>query len=609
MSSKFDKVLLIGIDGMDPRVIKELAKKNKIPNFKKLLDNNSFSELETSNPPQSPVAWTSIATGVNPGKHNIFDFIRINKDNYLPELSLTKSSQGILKTNYDSFIDSESFWKTLSNNGIPVCVIRWPLSFPAKEINGKLLSGLGVPDIKGLLNSYTFYTSKSKVNNSKKVKLVQVNDKIIKTEIIGPRVKTKNGFKNLSVPLNISIKDKHALLNINYNNKNNRNNIKVLHDTWSEWINIEFKIGLFKKINGIFKVYISSLNPFEMFMTSIQTNPLKSSLDISYPKSYSSNLAKKFGLFYTLGMPEETDAFMDGKLSKKAFLKQVDDIEKEREQLFWYEFDNFKQEDKSLFSFVFDSSDRLQHLFWEEKNILKKEFKINKVIEDYYIKKDLFIAKVLTKLPKKTLLIILSDHGFTSFEKSVNINTWLVNEGFMNLYDGDFKTGEKGALFQDVNWSNTSAYSVGFNSLYLNIKNRESKGIIVNKTNLIKELIFRLEELKDEETGKSVIHKIYKSEDIYNGKNLANAPDLIIGFKPGYRMSWENAIGGFSKQTIELNKKKWKGDHLIDYSFVPGVLFSNIKLKKKSYSQKDIAATITNALNINHEYEGKSILK
>ena len=160
MKKPGEKVLLIGIDGMDPKITNKLIVEGKLPNFQKLKEKGYYSELSTSYPPHSPVAWASIATGRNPGKHNIFDFIRRNPENYMPELSLAKSKSGIGGTDYISYVKTDSFWKIISEAGIPTTVIRWPLTFPPEKVEGNLLAGLGVPDVKGFLTGYTFYNEK-----------------------------------------------------------------------------------------------------------------------------------------------------------------------------------------------------------------------------------------------------------------------------------------------------------------------------------------------------------------------------------------------------------------------------------------------------------------
>ncbi len=607
MDNNTKKVLIIGIDGMDPKVTKELIKEGKLPNFKKLSESGSFLNLNTSYPPVSPVAWTSIATGVNPGKHNIFDFIIRDPNTLILELSIFKAINTLSGTKYESNVKGTPFWKVTSNNNIPTTIIKWPLTFPAEKVNGKMLSGLGVPDIKGFLSGYTYYTTDKSEKISKpsnNIVYVDNKNKEIETLISGPKVWKGGNIVDISAPLKI-IKSKDSVA-LYINTK--KYNIKL--DEWSDWIEVKFDTGLIKKTNGIFKVYLKSTDPFEMYATAVQVDPNNPVLDISYPLKYSSELVKDIGHYYTLGMPEETDGYGDNKITESAFLNQVNDIESEREKMFWTEFKEFKKKNKAIYALVFDSSDKLQHMFWHEKVLENEKLPINDVLIEYYIEKDKFIGKVLEEIDEDTVLLILSDHGFTSFEKTVNINTWLVENGFMALTK-DLKDVKGNGLFQDVKWDNTKAYSLGFSSIYINLKGREKKGIIENKEEVIEEIILKLEQLKDDETGKKPVYKIYKKEDIYSGKYLNEAPDLIIGFNPGYRMGWETAIGGFSDKVIMDNKEKWKGDHIVDPKFVPGVLFSNVKLNHTSASQLDIAPTIYDILNLQipEEIDGKSLLK
>ncbi|MBU1849731.1 MAG: alkaline phosphatase family protein [Nanoarchaeota archaeon] len=589
---KFSKVLIIGIDGMDPIIVQELFSENKLQNFQRLAEEGSFLKLNTSNPPNSPVAWTSIATGVNPGKHNIFDFIKRNPDNYMPELSLSKS----VGEKYESIVKAESFWKYTSKAGIPTTIIRWPVTFPTEKFNGKMLSGLGVPDIKGFLSGYSYYAEdvETKRTQNNILKVVRKND-LIETKLFGPKIRTgKNIFDVKEIMQIITIDNKTIELIIN----NKKHSIKK--NQWSNWIKAEFKIGLLKKVSGIFKVYMKSINPFKMYLTTVQIDPVSPIQPISHPKNYSKELAEDIGYFYTLGIPEETAGVEDGRISEKAFLEQVAEIEEEKTKMFWKEFENFKKEKQAVYAFVFDSSDRIQHMFYNKND--------NKEIKSYYLKKDDFIGEVLEQSEDKTLLLIVSDHGINSFKRAVSINTWLVENNFMTLTK-ELKEDENESLFKNVDWNRTQAYAVGFNSIYINLKNREGNGIVEDKEEIINEIINKLEKLNDGK--KMVVNKVYRKEDIYSGNYVKDAPDLIIGFNKGYRMSWQSSIGGFTKEIITDNKKKWQGDHLIDPSFVPGVLFSNIKFKKLFANQPDITPTILDALKIKiaNRLDGKSLFE
>jgi len=595
MNNEFSKVLVIGIDGMDPVITKELISKELLPNFEYLSKSGSFLNLSTSNPPNSPVAWTSIATGVNPGKHNIFDFIRRNPNNYLPELSLSKQTGS---SDYESFVQTDSFWKFTSKANIPTTIIRWPVTFPPEKIDGKMLSGLGVPDIKGFLSGYSYYSETVETDRSQNnILKITKNNNLIETSLFGPKIKGKKGVIDVKESLKIKIIDEESV-ELVINNKN----YSVKKSEWSEWIKAEFKVGLLKKVSGIFKTYLSSVEPFEMYLTTIQINPENPVSEISYPKEYVKELAKDIGFFYTLGMPEETAGYEDKRISKQAFLSQIREVEEEREKMFWREFESFKKQEVGVLAFVFDSSDRVQHFFWNKTSPSKE-------VIDYYTKKDKLIARVLEQIDDQTLLLIVSDHGFSTFERGVSINTWLVENGFMTLTKE--LDEEEGPLFQFVDWSKTKAYSLGFNSIYINLKGREGKGIVENKEQIVDEIVSKLETLTDKKTNEKVVNKAYRSKDIYSGNYVDDSPDIIIGFNPGYRMSWQTAIGGFTKEVLNDNLKKWNGDHLIDPKFVPGVLFSNAKFNKSSASQMDVAPTILDSLGIKipEDIDGISLLK
>lgn len=577
-----DKVLIIGIDSMDPFIVDSML--DKLPNFKGL---ETYTMLETTIPPETPVAWSAASTGSNPGKYGIFDFINRDPKTYLPKLNLAREKQGIIKTEYVSAMRGTPFWKILSKKKINSTVLRWPVTFPAEKINGKILSGLGVVDIKGTLNNYSYYTNEEYDENEEgkeKIITVEINNNRIETYISGPLIRKSSGIKDVRIPMSIAIKDDEIILNID------KNECSIKPKQWSNMIRVKFKVGVFTEVYAIFKLYLISTNPkFHMYMSSLQIDPENQFVNITYPENYGKELADNIGLFQTLGMPEDTKAVTENKLDESVFYGQINEIENERNKMFFYEFKRFKQ---GLYAFVFDSGDRLKHIFWNSRDKIKRKA-LPKEIEDYYLQKDNLIEKVLSKIDENTKLIVFSDHGFADFTYQVNINSWLVKEGYMKIKDNN-----QNSLFRFVDWKNTQAYSLGFTSLYLNLKGRESQGIIGNDEaeGLTKEIADKLKSLKN--NSNPVFTKIYKSKDIYKGNFLDIAPDLILGFSQGYRASWQNAVGGMDKDIIFENKTKWKGDHLIDRSHVPGVLFTNFRINKKSPSIIDIAPTVLKLFNV-----------
>jgi len=601
VKGRYDKILLIGIDGMDPEVTNKLMSEGMLPNFLKLKETGSFAKLKTVLPAESPVAWTTIATGTNPGKHGLFDFIARNPENYLLEIAITKQKSRY-STKFEPSMKGTPFWRITSDAKIPTTVIRWPATFPPDKVSGVMLSGEGVPDIRGFSSGYFIYTSKHSDKNEEKTIEVSIDNGIINSKVFGPLGNDKNPIEK---PIQIKKGTNKAVIIVD----DKQYPIEV--NGWSDWIKIDFKVGFMKKVSAITKAYLFSVEPeFNMYLGSIQIDPKNPVVDFSYPGRYSKELADAIGLYNTLGMPEDTNALNENAITDKVFLEQVAQIEDEKNKMFWYEFNRF---DKGLLAFVFDSGDRLQHMYWDEKNLFNVEggLSVNKEVENYYIKKDELLGEVLNKIDNQTALMIFSDHGFTSFERAVSINTWLVDNGFMTLTN-DYNEEDEGALFKFVDWSKTKAYSAGFAGIYINLKGREGQGIVEEseKEGTVNDIIKKLEYFKDPKNNKKVITNAYKREEIYHGNYIGNAPDIVIGFEPGYRMSWQSAIGGLTQEIFTDNLKKWDGDHIVDPLHVPGVLFTNFKVNNENPCLMDIAPTILGILKINvpEEIDGKSLV-
>jgi len=601
VKGRYDKMLIIGIDGMDPEIINKLMSEGMLPNFLKLKEMGNFSKLKTVLPAESPVAWTTIATGTNPGKHGLFDFVTRNPENYLLEVAITKQKSKY-STKFESPIKGTPFWRITSDAKIPTTVIRWPATFPPDKVNGVMLSGEGVPDIRGFSSGYYIYTSKHSNKNEEKVIEVSINDQIINSKVFGPLGNDKNPIEaSIQIRLN---KDKATII------ADNRE-YPINVGGWSDWIKLDFKVGFMKKVSAITKAYLFSVEPeFNMYLSSIQIDPENPVVDSTYPSKYSRELADAIGLYNTLGMPEDTNALNENAITDKVFLEQVAQIEDERNKMFWYEFNMF---DKGVLAFVFDSGDRLQHMYWDEKNLFNVEegLSVNKEIIDYYVKKDKLLGDVLNKIDNKTAIMVFSDHGFTSFERAVSINTWLVDDGFMVLKEG-YDENDDGALFKFVDWSKTKAYSMGFAGIYINLKGREGQGIVEEseKEEVINDIIERLEDFKDSKNNQKVITNAYKREEVYHGNYVEDAPDIVIGFEPGYRMGWQSAVGGLTQEIITDNLKKWDGDHIVDPSHVPGILFTNFKINNENPSLIDIAPTVLNILKVEipKDVDGKSLV-
>jgi len=618
------KIVIIGFDGLDPGLVRKYISEQKLPHLEKLKRTGTFTELRTTTPAISPVAWSSFSTGANPGKHNIYDFLKRNKEAYIPELSSARINDPLkylklgkyvipLKkpviTNYKK---SNTFWNILGKNGIFSAVLHVPITFPVEKFFGVQLAGMCVPDLLGTQGTFSFYTSDENyadVYSGGEITYVNKNNNRIETYIRGPQNPFKRTNEYLQIPLIINFEKNKITADVG------KLQIDLKSGEFTGWIKLEFKTGLGVKITGICRLFLKSIEPvFELYMTPINIDPERPALPISHPYIFSTALSKIIGNFSTLGISDDTWALNERVIDESAFLKLAYDHHSEKEEIF---LNMLKRVNKGVVVNVFDISDTVQHMFFryidEKSNFsdVESKKKYGTAIEEVYQKLDNIVGNVLDQTDEKTVLMILSDHGFKSFRRGINLNTWLYENNYLHLKD-DSGISEK--YFKNVDWSKTRAFALGLGGLYINQKGRESQGIVSpgeEKEKLKKELKEKLLLIKDNETGEKGIQNIYDANDVFDGPYKDNAPDLIIGYSEGFRASWDSVIGKISDKVIEKNEKSWSGDHCIDPAAVPGVFFCNRKIDKDNAEIIDIAPTVLKLFGINPPayMDGKNLLE
>jgi predicted AlkP superfamily phosphohydrolase/phosphomutase len=592
---KFDRCIILGMDGLDPQIVATMMRENKLPHFTKLADEGTFGPLLTSNPVMSPVAWSDIASGADPGEHGIFDFIHRDPTNYMPYLSLRKSSDGFFGTRYERARQVNGFWWYTSGAGLPTTVIRWPVTFPPEKVNGRFLSGLGVPDLLGTEGLYTFFTTESiheddpSPHNVVQVRWEQGKAKIVRTVLKGPMI-GRGRVAEISLIVRVKNTDISSL------QFGNEPTIEIRRREWTPWIRITFKAGL-SRIHGMVKLLLLEVQPeFKLLVSPIHLDPANPAFDISYPAGYARSLYERIGTFHTLGMPEMVHPLSHGRYGFNEFLAQVETVRMERKEMYELELERFE---KGVFAFVFDHTDRIQHAFWATRDPAhptydpKQARSYGNVIQNTYQEMDACLGEAIKRTNGRALLLVISDHGFGSFRRQVHVNRWLIDNGFMCLKESQDMDGR--GLFQDVDWNNTKAYAVGFTSIYLNLAGREVSGIVKRdkQSRLIEEIASKLQTITDPANGKRIVHRVYLGNRIYqNGPLVDKAPDLVIGLELGYRASWQTALGGAPINLIEDNKSKWSGDHIFAPDLVPGIILSNAKLDGQFYKGIDVAPTV-----------------
>lgn len=622
-----NKVIVLGMDGMDPVLLERFMARGQMPTFEKLRSSGYFSRLATTMPPQSPVAWSSFITGCNPGGHGIFDFIHRDAAQFQPYLSTSRSfgsattidlgkwSFPIKGGKVENLRRGPAFWTTLEEHGIPSTVYMAPANFPIVESAARQVSGMGTPDLLGTYGTFTYFTD-TQVPDSEnftggRVVRVDMSRHSTKTSLGGPKNSFRTDHKDTAAEFTISRDPWEAVARIAVQDKE----IILKQGEWSEWIPIKFEfMPLFASVSGIVRFYLQEAHPhFRLYCTPINIDPMEPSLPICSPASYSRELSETIGRFYTQGFPQDTKALSYGIFSDDEFFEQGKIVLGESVRAFENQFDKFQE---GMFFFYFSNIDQTSHMMWRMMDSAHPQYVADadpatkESVYYFYRAMDEVLKRVLSKADADTTLILLSDHGFAPFTREINVSTWLVENGYTAVSEPDKL--EESVFYDHVDWRKTKAYVMGLNGIYLNLKGREKQGSVApaEADGLIKEIIAKLKTLTDPATGAPVFADVYDARRIYSGPYLSLAPDIVLGYQRGYRISDEAVLGKFPKEIVRDRKDKWSADHCMDCSLVPGILFSNKRITRPDPGLWDLAPSILQAFGLAapKEMDGKPVL-
>lgn len=714
-----NKVIVLGFDGADPTLARKYMAEGIMPNFQKLASEGYFQDLTVTNPPQTPVSWASFMTSWNPGRTQVFDFLKRDALTYKPSFALmgegskpflfgkrnpwavplaggicalllplilrllirrgswkgwsvaalllaaTCGGAGWWAARYlparipdpINFRKGRPFWETAADSGKKALVFRVPDTFPAGPFrDGRLLSGLGVPDMRGRVGTPYLFTTDAALtagDNEFSVDLVALDftqSPNFKTTIQGPfnkpfyeyamedalggctdpsaadairkkmaeRLEKGGVKKTVDVPLEIAWDE--AAGAASYVLQGQRGTLKP--GQWSPWVVIEFQFSRLVKLKGMARFYLLSATPnLSLYMSPLHFHPEDHGIPISYPRDYAEKLLRRFGYYKTMGWAIDTWTISSGLCDETQFLSDMNETEDAYEKMM---LSLLKDGDWDLYVQVFEFTDRVAHILWRYMDPQHPMYDAAKAkaMEDEmrkgYARMDRIVGEALAAAGKDTPVLVVSDHGFASFRRAVNYNRWLLDNGYMAL-KGD--TGvmtledlfdDNKLLFKNVDWAHTRVYALGLGNLYINLKGREKEGIVspgAERDALVAELKEKLPQMVDPQTGGKPVEAVYSREEIYREFDPAMCPDLRVTSTPGYRVSWQTSLGGVPEALVEDNMKAWSGDHCsMDPKYVPGILLANRPLKPQP-NMLDVAPTILDLLGVPvpKEMEGKSL--
>ncbi len=598
------KAVVIGLDGLEPTIVESMIEVGFLPNMKMLRDSGSYRRLRTTYPAQTPVAWSSFATGMNPGGHGIFDFICRDAQTYMPGMALSRFERAKSFFGSPKLVNRRRgipFWQTLAKQGVHSTVLRCPCTFPPDVGEGTVLSGVGVPDIRGGQGTGSFYTRNRSITAKEFEHVIQLGagDEVT-TRLVGPRNTKTNPISDLVTELRVNIDGATRRVRFAVSGSST---VEVPEGGWSSWVKVQFKMSSLQTISGMVRFHVPHIAPeFEFYVSPVNFDPADPFFPISAPPTYAQELQQLIGPYSTLGMAEDHTGLENDRIDETAFLSQSYGVFEEREKMLLAELDRCSD---GFFFILFDTPDRMQHMLWRFRDKEHPRYEPDKAarfgpeIEEMYKACDQVVGKVLERVDKNTLLIVLSDHGMGTFRRSFDTNTWLEEQGLLKL-KGGAKPGP-GTGFAEVDWSKSSAYCMGLGGIYLNLRGREAAGIVMpgaEADRVCKAIESGLPQAVDGKTQLHAVNSVSPRSAIYSGPFAEESPDLLVNFNPGFRVSWQSTVGHFAGDLFEDNMRCWSGDHIFNPAAMPGILFMNRPVASADPHIMDLAPTILKFLNV-----------
>jgi len=609
-STPSKKVIVLGIDGMDYRLTKKLMAEGQLPNFSRLAENGgTFSALGTAVPPLSPVAWSDFITGMDAGGHGIYDFLHRDPATVIPYFATSQAvSEPPIMTfgkyqipgsgELEQLRQGTPFWEVLEDRGVETAIFRMPANFPPSETASHEITGMGTTDLLGTTGTFSFYTSElfafaGQDITGGEVYEVDAFDNVVQAKLHGPDNPFLREPEKVTADFTVYLDPEENVAKLVLGDEERLLQV----GEWSDWVPFEFSLIPTQSIPAMARFYLKQVRPeLELYVSPINADPENPVIPVSFPADFAEELAHHTHRYYTQGMPEDTKALVHHVLSRDEFLEQAHIAGQEILDQFPYVLENF---DNGLLFFYTGNIDQVSHMMWRALDPEHPAYdpevdpKYADVIPELYRGIDRLVGYTLEHMDPDTTLVVMSDHGFYSWRRSLNLNSWLRDHGFLAVKDPN--PAREPDLYANVDWSKTKAYGLGLNGLYINLEGREKNGIVPpeEREAVMRAIRDELEATVDPETGELAVAKAYFREQVYDDRGeLEIGPDIQVGYALGYHGASESALGTLSREVFSDNTDEWSGDHGNAADLVPGILLTNRPLKKKATRLKNLAAAI-----------------
>ncbi|REJ86249.1 MAG: hypothetical protein DWQ30_01115 [Acidobacteria bacterium] len=612
------RVIILGFDGMDPELTQQLVEAGRLPNFARLIEQGHFQELETSVPPQSPVAWSNFVTGRDSGGHGIFDFIHRDPKTLFPlpagteivepenprTLELGKYCLPLGGAETISTRQGTPFWQVLEERGVETSILRMPANYPPSGTASRELTGMGTPDLNGTDGQFSFYTSElfafaGEDISGGEIFELDVYDNVVEAKLYGAENPFLCEGGRMEQPFRVFLDPESESAKIELGDQE----AVIGVGEWTDWLEVEFELAPLMKQAGIVRMYLRALEPeFELYTTPIDYDPMDDAAPIAHPPGFAAELAEGTGRrFYTEGMPEDTKAYTDGVFTLEDFLAQIEIAGSDQYEQYPWVLDDFMQRPGGLMFYYVGNVDLTGHVMWRTRDAEHPHYDAEldapheDLIPQLYERLDQMVGLTLDRLEAEdpnALLVVMSDHGFTSWRNTLHLNAWLAQEGYLVPKDPD--TPNDPSYLTNIDWSQTRAYGVGLSGLYVNLAGREREGIVppADRRQLMHEIRDKLLAVRHPETGEPAVTEVWLAEDYLDRGALDLGPDIQVGYARHWHGDNDSALGSVVGDVFSTNDGRWTGDHIMDHREVPGVLMTNRALRAEATSLRDLAGVL-----------------
>lgn len=638
------QVIVLGFDGMDYALTRRMIDEGRLPNLARMTREGAFAALETSVPPQSPVAWSDFITGLDAGGHGIFDFLHRDPEQYTPAPgNVTKATPGTMwlpgkwqfptQEGGDSNRTGKAFWTILGEHGVPADVWRMPINFPVEPSKtGWSIPGMMTPAVDSAYGEPSLFSTDppARAVEDPKISQIVVRDGVVHAELLGPSNAFVEGEPRTGVPFEIYVDEESEAAVVRIRDQS----LVLEPGEWSRFVRVGFDMlpaGMMSQ-GGIVRFYLRSVTPeLELYASPVNVDPTAPINPVSAPGNAAAKLAEEIGLYYTQGMAEDVNALKKEMLTDAEFMRQAELVYQERGEMLDLALRKFMKNEQGGFLFFYYSSiDLCCHMMWRHNDpehpfydpelaaqdsswwSQREGSTWRDVVDDLYIRMDPVLGRIRERIPDDTTLVVMSDHGFASYRRKFSLNTWLLEEGYLVLEEDEARELLRDDpehrpvhLHTAVDWSRTRAYGMGFNGLYLNLEGREGHGSVdpAEKDALLRELKEELEAVRDED-GTPVVLDAAIASEVYRGARLADAPDILVGYNRGYGNSDESSLGRIPHHVLADNTGgTFNGSHLMDPSVVGGTILTNRPLGVERPRLEDVTVQILHTYGIEPDPE------